>query len=67
MEGLQAIKPQTRKNNLEAGVSSRGIRDAENCGGVNFEVRMVSSENIDSTEMPAWGLENVKFSIKQPV
>lgn len=67
VEGLQAIKPQTRKEITVDGISSRGNKGTGNCGGVNFEIRMLSSKNTESTEMPTWGLENVKFSIKQPI
>ncbi|OVA11167.1 UHRF1-binding protein 1-like [Macleaya cordata] len=67
VEGLQAIKPQTRRDILEDGVSSKGIKGSGNCGGVNLEVRMVSSENNENTEIPTWVVENVKFSIKQPI
>ncbi|XP_010267791.1 PREDICTED: uncharacterized protein LOC104604912 isoform X2 [Nelumbo nucifera] len=61
VEGLQALKPQD-------GASSRGIKGADGySGGVNLEVQMVISEDNEENEMAKWAVENMKFSVKQPI
>ncbi|XP_058072714.1 uncharacterized protein LOC131221470 [Magnolia sinica] len=77
VEGLQAMKPQSRNDILQAGVSLMEVdhtkKDTEwtksapgNCGGVNLEARMVISEDED-IEIVKWVVENVKFSVTQPI
>ncbi|KAF8414078.1 hypothetical protein HHK36_002077 [Tetracentron sinense] len=68
VEGLQALKPQVRKDIPQAGVSLKGIKGTvENSGGVNLDIRMVISEDTDNVDMAKWVLENLKFSVKQPI
>ncbi|KAF2314237.1 hypothetical protein GH714_024382 [Hevea brasiliensis] len=64
VEGLQILKPLGQKG---ISVSENGVKQVETSGGINLEVHMVmSGENIDD-EMPTWVLENLKFSVKQPI
>lgn len=78
MDGLKVLKPHARNGILLSGVSSRGINQGssypcttkgivENCGGVNIELHMVILEDDESMEMVKWVVENLKFSVKQPV
>lgn len=78
VDGLKVLKPHARNGILLSGVSSRGINQGssypcttkgivENCGGVNIELRMVILEDEESMEMVKWVVENLKFSVKQPI
>lgn len=78
MDGLKVLKPHARNDILVYGVSPRGINQGssypsttkgtmENFGGVNIELRMVILEDDDCMEMVKWVVENLKFSVKQPV
>eukprot|EP00258_Populus_trichocarpa_P028792 XP_024444811.1 uncharacterized protein LOC18095895 isoform X1 [Populus trichocarpa] len=65
VEGLQTLKPQGQK-----GISTpaNGIKEVvETSGGINLEVRMVASEENIDDEMAKWAVENLKFSVKQPI
>ena len=47
---------------------ANGIKEVvETSGGVNLEVCMVASEENIDDEMANWAVENLKFSVKQPV
>ncbi len=72
IEGLQAIKPCLRdqlignatSNNLQTGSvfdNTSSIGDQ----GVDVEATMVICE--DEIEGPKWTMDNVKFSVKEPV
>ncbi|XP_024436943.1 uncharacterized protein LOC7470926 isoform X4 [Populus trichocarpa] len=65
VEGLQTLKPQGQKG---VSMPANGIKEVvETSGGVNLEVCMVAlEENIDD-EMANWAVENLKFSVKQPI
>ncbi|XP_077243494.1 amino-terminal region of chorein [Tasmannia lanceolata] len=65
VEGLQALKPHARNDILPSSVSSNGALG--NCGGVNLEVRMVICEDNEEFEMAKWVVENLRFSVKQPI
>ncbi|XP_043688767.1 uncharacterized protein LOC122639834 [Telopea speciosissima] len=68
VEGLQALKPQARKETFQTGVLSGGTKKTVgNTGGVDLEVRLVVSEDNDNIEMVQWMVENMKFSVKQPI
>ncbi|KAF8391482.1 hypothetical protein HHK36_023787 [Tetracentron sinense] len=68
VEGLRALKPQVRKDILLSGVSLKGFKGTvENYGGINLEVRMVISEDKENVEMAKWVVENLKFSVKEPI
>ena len=65
MEGLQTLKPHGQKG---VSIPLNGMKEvAETSEGINLEVSMVAlEENIDD-EMANWAVENLKFSVKQPV
>ncbi|KAF9588778.1 hypothetical protein IFM89_015505 [Coptis chinensis] len=68
IEGLQVLKPQSKKDIHQTGTHLTGIKsNTMNSGGVDLEVRMVVSDGSDSVVMPDWVVENLKFSVKQPI
>ncbi|KAJ8747523.1 hypothetical protein K2173_009260 [Erythroxylum novogranatense] len=65
VEGLQILKPQGQKG---ISVSSNGIKEVvEAPGGINVEIHVVTSEQSADDEMANWMVENLKFSVKQPM
>lgn len=77
MEGLQILKPMGQQEILANGVSGKGIlenglperqKQAEYThGGINVEVDLVTSEDNVEDVMVKWIVENLKFSVKEPV
>lgn len=69
VEGLQTLKPQVETNihTVDSPESANGESDMKKAEGVNVEARMVVSEDglIDATGN--WTVENLKFSVEQPV
>ncbi|KAF3453529.1 hypothetical protein FNV43_RR03969 [Rhamnella rubrinervis] len=67
VEGLQTLKPHAQKGIHSPVLPANGIkRTDEAFGGINLEVQIVTTENNDE-EMVKWVVENVKFSVKQPI
>lgn len=70
MEGLQTLKPQAH-NSIHASILpaiANGIKEnAETSGGINLELRMVIAEDPIYDEPAKWVVENLKFSVEQPV
>lgn len=68
MEGLQTLKPQAH-NSIHASIlPANGIKEnAETSGGINLELRMVIAEDPIYDEPAKWVVENLKFSVEQPV
>lgn len=64
MEGLQILKPLGQKG---ISVSENGMKQVETGGGINLEAQMVMSGGDIDDEMSTWVVENLKFSVKQPV
>ncbi|KAM7260558.1 hypothetical protein ACFE04_011231 [Oxalis oulophora] len=56
--GLQALKPHADKPQADS---------VESFGGINVDVSMVVSEDNLEDEEANWVMENVKFSVKQPI
>ncbi|KAJ4981286.1 hypothetical protein NE237_032123 [Protea cynaroides] len=68
VEGLQVLKPQARKTIFQTAVSSGGTNITVcETGGVDLEVRLVVSKDNKNNEMAPWIVENMKFSVKQPI
>ncbi|WOL12184.1 hypothetical protein Cni_G20949 [Canna indica] len=63
IEGVQALKPSTKDvNEVEKDLTFGNISD----NGVDIEVCLVADE--DDSEMEGnWAVENVKFSVKEPI
>ncbi|KAH0453337.1 hypothetical protein IEQ34_017661 [Dendrobium chrysotoxum] len=73
IEGLQALKP--RSSNAHSEVGTLGVKlnsDSSNLGpisdtgGVNIEAQLVLSDP-ESAEEAKWVVENIRFSVKQPI
>lgn len=74
VEGLQALKPRSKAgdfheettgcNRVDTGMKT--MESGGNIDGVNVEVCLVLSED-QSAEIDKWTVENIKFSVKQPV
>ncbi|EOY12594.1 Uncharacterized protein TCM_031110 isoform 1 [Theobroma cacao] len=68
VEGLQTLKPQAQRGILQDVSPTNGFKESfEAMGGINLEVRMVMSEDNVENEMVNWVVENLKFSVKQPI
>lgn len=79
MEGLQILKPTARKGILRDGILEKGTlknglpekekHTFDKHSGVNVEVDIVACEEDDDVDdaMAKWALENLKFSVDQPV
>ncbi|XP_038690502.1 uncharacterized protein LOC119989202 [Tripterygium wilfordii] len=68
VEGLQTLKPQRKNSDLHAGIPANGIKEiVDGSVGINLEVRIVISEESADDEMANWIVENMKFSVKQPI
>ncbi|KAL5548246.1 hypothetical protein UlMin_003477 [Ulmus minor] len=67
IEGLQTLKPHAQKGTHSAVSPANGIKEPVGThGGINLEARIVATEtNVD--EMVKWIVENVKFSVKEPI
>ncbi|OAY28562.1 uncharacterized protein LOC110600696 isoform X2 [Manihot esculenta] len=64
VEGLQILKPLGQKG---ISVSENGMKQVETGGGINLEAQMVMSGGDIDDEMSTWVVENLKFSVKQPI
>ncbi|KAF7822861.1 UHRF1-binding protein 1-like [Senna tora] len=68
VEGLQILKPHTRKGNPSMELTKNGVKEfIDTVGGIGLEVRMLLCENDVDDEMANWLVENLKFSVKQPI
>jgi len=69
VEGLQTLKPQVQKSIRQADLTTNGVReeDMKEAGGVNLEVHLVVSEDNFDDAVGNWMVENLKFSVEQPV
>lgn len=68
VDGLQTLKPQVQNCFQQGVVPANGIKEnAGSSGGINVEVRMVISEDNAESEMDKWMVENLKFSVKEPI
>lgn len=68
VEGLQTLKPQGLKGIHPSVLPANGIKEtAQTFGGINLELRLVIAEDSVDDELAKWEVENLKFSVKQPV
>lgn len=67
MEGLQILKPLARKLTPENGIAENGHKQAVETYGVNAEVDIVISQDDVDRAVAKWVIDNLKFSVKQPV
>ncbi|KAL9236361.1 hypothetical protein vseg_011041 [Gypsophila vaccaria] len=68
VEGLQTLKPQLPTGIHQTNFPVNGLRetDTKEAGGINFEARMVVSDDR-SDETDNWAIENLRFSVEQPI
>jgi hypothetical protein len=68
VQGLQILKPRIQKNIPSSVVIGNGVKEfTDTVGGVGLEVRLIlCEENVDD-ETTNWEVENLKFSVPQPV
>lgn len=68
VQGLQILKPHLQKGIPSSMLIANGGKESTNAvGGIGVEVRLIlGGENVDD-EMANWEVENLKFSVKQPV
>lgn len=67
MEGLQIIKPRSPHSIRRDSPEGPLKETAERFGGMNVEVDIVNCEDDVDDGMGKWIVENLKFSVKQPV
>nr|GLL22599.1 uncharacterized protein LOC109188219 isoform X1 [Ipomoea trifida] len=68
VEGLKILKPHFEKVPKQGDVLDRVLKQtSETYAGVNLEVDIVSSEEEIDDGMAKWVVENLKFSVKQPI
>lgn len=68
VEGLQTLKPQAHRSIHASILPANGIKEnAETSGGINLELRMVIAEDPIYDEPAKWVVENLKFSVEQPI
>ncbi|XP_062170745.1 uncharacterized protein LOC133876478 isoform X2 [Alnus glutinosa] len=68
VEGLQTLKPQGLKGIHPSVLPANGIKEtAQTFGGINLELRLVIAEVSVDDELAKWEVENLKFSVKQPI
>jgi len=74
VEGLQALKPRSKnvvfqedsKRNNQVGTGMKTMESGDAIEGVNIEACLILSED-GSAEEDKLMVENIKFSVKQPV
>ncbi|XP_024027440.1 uncharacterized protein LOC21395142 [Morus notabilis] len=68
VDGLQTLKPHAQKSIHSAVLPVNGFKETvETSGGINLEARIVASEDTVDDETVKWIVENVKFSVKEPI
>ncbi|KAJ7948490.1 UHRF1-binding protein 1-like [Quillaja saponaria] len=68
VEGLRILKPQIQKGGPSAVLLANGMKETvETVGGINLESCLVLSEDNVDDEMVKWVVENLKFSVNQPI
>lgn len=67
VEGLQILKPLARKGILENGIAEKGDEQIVETCGVNAEADIVISQDDVDDGGAQWVVNNLKFSVKQPV
>ncbi|XP_057454371.1 uncharacterized protein LOC130745938 isoform X2 [Lotus japonicus] len=68
VQGLQILKPLTQKDIPSSMLTADAVKEFTNSvGGINLEVGLVLHEDNVDDEKANWEVENLKFSIKQPI
>ncbi|KAJ8542939.1 hypothetical protein K7X08_005462 [Anisodus acutangulus] len=67
MEGLQILKPRSPHSIRQDSPKGPLKETADRFGGMNIEVDIVNCEDDIDDGMGKWIVENLKFSVKQPI
>ncbi|XP_057414931.1 uncharacterized protein LOC130709560 isoform X2 [Lotus japonicus] len=68
VQGLQIMKPHTQKDTPSAMPIANGVKEfTDTVGGIGLEARLILCEENFDDEMTNWEVENLKFSVKQPI
>ncbi|KAM7495534.1 hypothetical protein LguiB_030143 [Lonicera macranthoides] len=68
VEGLKTLKPQAQKGTVQDVVPAKGLTHCvDACGGINVEADILVSEDDVDDGMVKCVVENLKFSVKQPI
>ncbi|GAU41308.1 hypothetical protein TSUD_93880, partial [Trifolium subterraneum] len=68
VQGLQILKPTTQKDAPSSILAANGVEKLTDAvGGIGLEVHLILHEDNVNDEMTNWEVENLNFSIKQPI
>ncbi|WJX44737.1 hypothetical protein P8452_31682 [Trifolium repens] len=68
VQGLQILKPTTQKDAPSSILAANGVKElTDTVGGIGLEVHLILHEDNVNDEMTNWEVENLNFSIKQPI
>lgn len=68
VQGLQILKPISQKDVPSSMLTANGVKEfTDAVGGISLEVDLILCEDNVDDEMANWEVQNLKFSIKQPV
>ncbi|MED6196273.1 hypothetical protein PIB30_045921 [Stylosanthes scabra] len=68
IQGLQIMKPQRPSDIPSSKSIANGVKEVNGTsGGVSLQLDLVSSEDNVEVEMANWEVENLKFTVKQPI
>jgi hypothetical protein len=66
VEGLQAIKPRHKSKIQQHTINAKKDTGEESMEGIDIEATVINSPDL-ADECAMWMVENIKFSVKQPV
>ncbi|CAL0322721.1 unnamed protein product [Lupinus luteus] len=68
VQGLRILKPNTQKDTPPSMLIANGVKEfTDTVGGIGLEAHLILSEDSVDDEMANWEVENLKFSIEQPI
>ncbi|CAJ1956800.1 unnamed protein product [Sphenostylis stenocarpa] len=68
IQGLQILKPHLQKDIPSSMLIANGGEEfTDTVGGIGVEVRLILDGENGDDEMANWEVENLKFSVKQPI
>ncbi|XP_061341796.1 uncharacterized protein LOC133288116 isoform X1 [Gastrolobium bilobum] len=68
VQGLRILKPHTQKDIPSSILIANGVKEfTDTVGGIGLEVRLILCEDNVAEETTNWEVENLKFSVKQPI
>ncbi|RDX88503.1 hypothetical protein CR513_29891, partial [Mucuna pruriens] len=68
VQGLQIMKPHTQKDIPSSMITANGVKEfTDKVGGVDLELGLRLCKDNEDDEMVNWKVENLKFSMRQPI